>query len=174
MTRHQFGRFGLLGGFILKSWLLLAVFVLTVLHTGKAEAQRSSVPVLLGWGGEKSIKIRDFPDIPDFQDAEGYYIDAGIIYKQATIFFIPVWNYDRRWIGFIDGSDEYYELSRTELENFASLANVSLPENFQLPFWDSYGGKLVFLLGIILLILWMNSVLRDEIEEKADQENQNG
>ena len=99
--------------------------------------------MFFGWGGETIVKIADFPDTPNFQTTDGDYFDAGVMYKQITIFFLPLWNYDVRWTGYID-SDYYVELSPEEIQEFAVVAEVSLLQApAALPFWDRYGGKLI-------------------------------
>lgn len=113
-----------------------------------------AVPVFYQWGGEKIEKVVDFPDQPQFSNAEGKHIDAGIRYKQVTIFFIPVWNYDVAWCGAIRGDlDHYIDLSRDELQEAASTASITLPKEPTIPFWDAYGGKLV--LGAIVIALFV-------------------
>ncbi len=109
-----------------------------------------SAPVFYSWGGEKIIKIMDFPDSSDLQRLDGNYVDAGYRYQQVTIFFIPVWNYNEKWCGYIGNDNEYLDLDRQSLSELAEAAGLSLPESPSLPFWDSIGGKL--LLGVILLM----------------------
>lgn len=114
-------------------------------------------PVFFSIGGEKTHKIADFPDTEEFQTPEGrlfrHFVDAGVIYKQITIFFLPLWNYDIRWVGYIPNSSQYVPLTRSELEELATRANVSLPLNPELPLWDRFGGKLI--VALLLVILWL-------------------
>lgn len=126
---------------------LLAITFLFLVFTSPAQAD--GIPLLFGWGGEKIIKIMDFPDTPEFQRVEGHYIDAGVVYKQIDIFYIPIWNYDIRWCGYIGSDDNYLEIDYETLSAFAEAANLTLPRKPPLPLKDSVGGKL--LLGFILL-----------------------
>ena len=114
--------------------------------------------MFFSWGGETVLKISDFPDTQAFQTPEGDFVDAGAIYKQITIFFLPLWNYDVHWTGYIN-SETYIELSRADLEELAHLAQISLPQDLVLPFWDRYGGKLV--LSLLLLVVLLYTILSD-------------
>lgn len=106
------------------------------------------------WDGEKTIKIMDLPDTPEFQDADGDYYDIGAVYKQLTVLLVPLWNYDIRWCGAVEGGSSYIDLDQQYLSELAKSANLTLPNNIQLPFWDSYGGKVVVGLLLALFILY--------------------
>ncbi len=104
-----------------------------------------AAPVIFGFGGEKIVKVADLPDLPEFTD-NGQHFDAGFRFKQLTIFFIPIWNYDEHWCGYIPSDpDHYLDLDYDDLAQLASAASVAIPDDPALPFWDQYGGKLLFL-----------------------------
>lgn len=128
-----------------------SVLLALSLYFSSAEARYT--PVLFGWGGETIIKVVDFPNTSQFKWRGATFIDAGAIYKTFTVFFVPLWNYDVRWVGYIGKSDEYLEFTRAELEELASYSDTKLPQSPSLPFWDSYGGKLVILLVVFIGIL---------------------
>lgn len=119
--------------------------------------------VFFGWGDERIIKVRDFPNIPAFMNIDGLYVDAGYRYKQIHIFFIPVWNYDATWCGYIGSDDMYVPLSFIEVSQQAMLAGVDLPDSPLIPFWDEYGGKL--LVGALLLAYIMYSSISESEED---------
>jgi hypothetical protein len=74
-------------------------------------------------------------------------------YKQFSVFFIPVWNYDEQWCGYI--SDKMYlNLSKEKLDEMATSAQISLPADFQIPFWDKVGGKLLFIALLVAYFLY--------------------
>ena len=143
--------------------VVMAIIMIIACYAQPIEA-KSSFPVFFSWGEETIVKIADFPDTPDFQTKDENYFDAGVIYKQITIFFLPLWNYDVRWTGYID-SDYYVELSPEEMQDFAVelspeemqdfavVAEVSLSQAPALPFWDRYGGKLILLVLLAVLLL---------------------
>ena len=117
--------------------------------------QVDAQPVFFSIGGERTHKIADFPDTAEFQTSGvlRYYVDAGVVYKQITIFFLPLWNYDIRWAGYMPNTSQYVDMTRSELEELATRANVVLPRDPELPLWDRVGGKLV--LGLLVVILWL-------------------
>ena len=102
------------------------------------------------------VKVADFPDTSRFQTTDGRFFDAGLIYKQISVYSIPIWNYDVRWAGYINGS-RYVDYNRSQLERLARIAQVSLPDDAELPFWDSYGGKLLVGFSLALLTGWLFS-----------------
>lgn len=132
---------------LLKSMLGVVFLVL-------ASASVQAAPVLFSWGGEEIVKVADFPNTDEFEYSRGEYVDAGYVYKQVTIFFIPVWNYDGRWVGYVGKGKSYLELNKTQLDQLAQMANVKLPASPTLPFWHAIGGKIVFSLILLLYIGW--------------------
>ena len=80
------------------------------------------------------------------------FIDAGIRYKEFTIFFVPIYQYDFEWCGYVPGGEFYYDLSRQELSQLADVAQVRLPDEISLGFWKAWGGKLVLVLILIIYV----------------------
>ena len=85
----------------------------------------------------------------------GQYVDAGFCYQQFTLFFIPIWNYDQKWCGYIGSQEQYLDIHKAGLVALANSGGESsfnlLSKPPKLPFWDAIGGKLVF--GVIFLVL---------------------
>ncbi len=106
------------------------------------------------WDVEKIIKVIDLPNTDDFRDNDGNYVDVGIKYKQFKILFIPIWNYDKHFCGYIGSDNFYLDLSKNKLDEIAGSVNLSLPDNPQIPLWDAIGGKFVLLLLIGVWIFW--------------------
>lgn len=132
---------------------ILFVFIFGVALLAWAGSAYAAKPIFFSFGGETSVKIADFPDTPEFQNTEGHYVDAGMKYKQVSIFFIPIWNYDEQWCGYI--SDKMYlDLSKERLDELASSAQITLPSDFQIPFWDKVGGKLLFITLLVAYFLY--------------------
>jgi hypothetical protein len=116
-----------------------------------------AAPVFFGWGGETIIKVMDFPDTRTFKNGDQHF-DLGYRFKQVTLFFIPVWNYDGAWCGYIPGdSIKFYDFDREKLENLAatSVPSITLPAEPTIDWWDSYGGKIVVGLGIAAYCVYL-------------------
>jgi len=144
--------------------------MLTIVFLGLLSASVQAAPVILGWGGEEIIKVADFPNTEEFENGRGEYFDAGYVYKQVTIFFIPVWNYDGKWVGYVGEKNGYLQLKKAELDSMAAKANVRLPETPSLPFWDSIGGKLVFGLILLLYLGWKFLSASTDVQAEAPVE----
>ena len=151
---------------ISKTWriifITLSIFIVFGIYANNANAK---IPVFFDFGGEVIAKIADFPDKPPFKTSDGHFFDAGVIYKQINIFWLPIWNYDVRWCGFINEVDKFVEMNRKELEQYAQLAHISLPENIEIPFEDQYGGKLMLALLAILIGFGIYMNKKKNIEE---------
>ena len=152
----------------MRETVLKSMFAIVFLAALSASVE--AAPVLFGWGDEEIIKVADFPDTEDFEYSHGEYIDAGFVYKQVTVFFIPVWNYNGKWVGYLEKNENNLKLKKSELDQLAEKANVKLPESPTLPFWHSIGGKIVFGLILLLYIGW--KFLPDSIgDEESPTEN---
>jgi len=131
-----------------------------------------AAPVFFQWGGEKIVKEMDLPDTPTFQIPDGTYLDVGYRYKQISVFFIPIWNYDEKWCGYIGNDKQYLDLSRNELSILAEAASLKLPDEPSLPLWDSIGGKLLFLLILVLYFgyQWLGSTKMSKANQLLSDE----
>ena len=143
-------------------WVILVGFLI-LSDAYVAEARRGGGFLFFSWGGEKIIKLVDFPDTDVFQTTDGRYFDAGAIYSQFSVMFVPIWNYNVRWTGYIS-EYLYAEVNKEDLIRFARVAQVSLPPEVKLPFWDSYGGKLllVCICGVFVLWVWSDAGEKEE------------
>lgn len=151
--------------------LLLCITIATLLTT--ARSAHAGIPVFFSWGGEKVVKVGDFPDTEDFKTSDGKYLDPGYRYKQISIFFVPIWNYGRRWCGYVGDSRTYLDLSKDDLEVFANAAGLKLPATPSLPFWESYGGKLLFVVVFAFFVIANNSSADapEPLEDKSQSPN---
>lgn len=145
----------------------MLVYGLLSCFNSSATSVQAKIPIFFSWGGESIEKVEEFPDNESFMSADNHFFDAGIRYKQVSIFFIPIWNYDIEWCGYIN-DQMYLDFSKEELDSFASSANIKIPNEFQLSFWTEYGGKLLFalLVGGYLFISYVGSK-QETSEQKA-------
>lgn len=131
----------------LKPALLALVFLF--LFAGVRNAEAGGIPIIYSSGTEKIVKVADFPDTEDYQLVSGEYVDAGYMFKQVQIFWIPLWNYGGTYCGWVGKDDTYMEIPKAELDSMAAAAKVTLPENPSLGLWNSLGGKVI--VGVLAL-----------------------
>lgn len=113
----------------------------------------AGIPIV--WGdNEKILKIADFPNIDELKTPKGEQLHPGWCWKQFQIFWIPLWNHNGHYCGYIN-DNTYSSLTREDLVDIASTLKV--PSDWanaepKLPFWDSIGGKLAAGAALLLLI----------------------
>lgn len=128
------------------------VAALCTLYAGSALA----IPVLFSVGDEKIMKAQDLPDTEYFyNEGTQTYVDVGYCYKQVTVFFLPVWNYDGRWCGYIGKDDVYLDIGMDDIKEVVQAAGqpaLTLGTEAELPIWETVGGKVAVLLVLLVLI----------------------
>lgn len=130
--------------------LLIGIAITTLLAT--VDRVEGGIPIIYS-NNEHVIKVVEFPDIAELKNEKGY-VDAGYRFTTFALFFIPIWNYDGQWCFYIDG-DTYVPSTRSDLEIIANACNVQLGSSSpSLPFWYSYGGKLIFFLAGIFFVIY--------------------
>ena len=151
----------------------VAVIAIFAIFISVINALAGGFTIIWSYGGEKIIKVMDLPDTSDFMSLEKEYIDVGVKYKQLRIMFLPVWNYDVQWCGYIGRDDQYLDLSRTELETLANAASLHLPSRFRIPLWDALGGKLIFSVLLALILIGFGEQSKDEETGRASTDGEN-
>lgn len=111
--------------------------------------------------GETVEKVMELPYIDEFkiQASDGKWYDSkvGIMHEQFSLFWIPLINYgEERYVLYTDqkiGKYDYtyMDLSKEDIE-FLHAA-FGLPLQPKLPFWDAWGGKILFLVLFLLLLI---------------------
>ncbi len=95
------------------------------------------------FGGEKLIEVEDLPDTDEWLDEGGIYQDAYVIYKQAWILWIPILNWDARYVlSSESGGDLFYEFA--DASDKDRIVSRHGPAAGAIPFWDKVGGKMVW------------------------------
>ena len=160
------------------------IMLLLVVLLATSELIYASPFYFFDWGRESLVKIADFPQTPEFQNYkkpkeikgaitpfvwnksladQGKHIDAGFRYKQVDFIFMPIWNYDVTWCGYVS-EDQYIELTESEMKQYASLAGVKLPDSFPITFWEKYGAKI---LAFFFFLFWLLTRSGGKSETKA-------
>ena len=148
------------------SKLRLSMMVCVVTLFGSA-AFAKGAPVFFSWGGDSFYKVADLPDTYQYQ-FNSDFVDIGVKYSEIQIFFLPVWQYNMKYVAVIpNNSDSYYDLSNEEVMDLATSASISIPpiSQVKLDFWTAWGGKITLLLLIGLFVMYgMYSAKNEEAE----------
>ena len=108
---------------------------------------------------DKIIKIYDLPDTEDYTSSDGKIFDFGYKYSLFEIIYLPLFQKgEGQIVGYID-DDNYVVLSDSDIQEIAKTNNIqNLTGLVKLPFWDVWGGKMVAI-GIIFLLVLL--IIRD-------------
>lgn len=99
----------------------------------------------------KQARLQMRPNRGDLSRISGENFDMGFRYRQLSILFIPLWNWDKEFCGYVS-TKKYLPLKPEAVDRLFTLHNQEKP-TFVLPLWESIFGKLLLLfLGIFYLI----------------------
>ncbi|WP_294481820.1 hypothetical protein [uncultured Bacteroides sp.] len=104
---------------------------------------------------EVLTKVADLPDTEDYQTEEGNYIDLGTLHQEFNIAYIlPLYiEKEPRLVGYCVKEDVYYELNEEQIAAILKENNLDGEKLNKVGFYSRYGGKIVALI-IIVLIIW--------------------
>lgn len=121
----------------------------------------AGIPIIYS-SGEEVVKVVELPYREEFQiqagDGNTYHADLGILHKQFSIFWIPLFNYgDEQYVLYTDSKVGKYDYTYFCLtpDDIAYLQSQigGIPSTPELPFWDVWGGKLLLLLIFFVIIV---------------------
>ena len=138
----------------MKKIILLAIFSLAFCFANRAEAK--GIPIPVSFGGLEFNTIMDLPNEDDFMDDKGNYVNIGCAYKQLSLFWIPMWNWEVQYCYTIEGDDNScYLVSKEEIEEdlgeYFTANNIGLPKAAP-SFWNKIGGKIIWFAVIAFII----------------------
>ena len=144
-----------------KILFIIAAFLLILPE--KAEA------FVWSFGGEKLTKVEDFPDTDEWLDEGGVYQDAYVIYKQAWILWIPILNWDARYVlSSASGEGVFYEFA--DASDKSRIVTKHGQPAGAIPFWDKVGGKMAWVaIAVILGFLKVGGKLTGGDKNNQDQ-----
>jgi hypothetical protein len=116
-------------------------------------AQAKGIPIPVSFGGEKINEILNLPNDSTTMYSNGSYLNIACIYKQFSILWIPIWNWDEEYCISIEGSKDHYgeKIDKERAEEIAKIYDLKLPSASP-SFWNKFGGKLI-ILALLALIL---------------------
>lgn len=150
--------------------IIVAGFIFAAMMPSEAQAKKKAP--LITFGGEKIVKVKDLPNDPFYKHPTYGKVDLGYKIKQVKILFIPVWNYDGEYVGYVGRDDLFIRLDAA-VKARMEKDGVKLSGAPSLPFWEKIGGKLVFILvigGLIVAGLFMNKKEKKGKKDKKSDE----
>lgn len=129
-------------------------------------ARRGRIPI-----GEKQVlnKVFDFPDTADYQLDNGNYLDLATLHTEFNIGnFLPLYvTEEPRLVGFDEKNELYYDIDDAELDSILAENNITRDEVNSLPFFTRYGGKLIGLIIIGLIIYNYMPKTKEKVQPKT-------
>ena len=109
----------------------------------------SAKGVIIYSNGEKIEVVKKLPDDATINDE---HVNLGIMYKQFSILWIPMWNYgETKYVFINDKKNTYYDFGAEDKELLKTNFDVDVPEAPTIGFWNKIGGKIIW--GILLLVI---------------------
>lgn len=138
--------------------ILLFFTILTATLCSQPAQAKPRIPVTYG-DHEKIEKVAELPD--EFTTDNGVKLALGHKYTVFELAFVPIWTTNKgKLVGFDPNDDQnYYDIDayintgegRAAILEAAGVKDIS--ELHKIPFWDAWGGKLV-VLALLALILY--------------------
>ena len=131
----------------------------------------SAKGVILYSNGEK-IEVKE--ELPDTAILDNHHVNLGVMYEQFSIFWIPIWNYGEiKYVLINDNKDTYYDLETEDLEDIKTMFEVDIPEKASIGFWNKIGGKLVWIVVILIFFVGVPFKKRNNANDpEADAETE--
>jgi len=99
-------------------------------------------------------KIEVKKELPDTAILDNQHVNLGVMYEQFSIFWIPVWNYGEvKYVLISDNKNTYYDLETEDLEDVKAMFELDIPEKPSIGFWNKIGGKLVWIVVILVVFV---------------------
>ncbi|WP_221408674.1 hypothetical protein [Chryseolinea serpens] len=118
--------------------------------------------------GEREVlhKVYDLPNTEEFKVEHGNFMDLATFHKEFNIaYFLPLYvTEEPKLVGYDEQSDTFYEIPQNELDAILAAQKLNKDDLNKLSFYTRYGGKLVALLIIGLLIWGAIPSKKEEVE----------
>jgi len=112
-------------------------------------------------------KIEVVNKLPEDVVINGKHVNLGVMYKQFSIFWVPMWNYgETKYVLVNDGKKTYYDLDADDLKNLKSEFKVKFKDKPTIGFWNKTGGKIIW--GFIILVVCFAYWTTRNDNEKAE------
>jgi hypothetical protein len=107
--------------------------------------------------------VYDLPDTDEFKSEHGNFIELATLHKEYNIaYFLPLYVLEEpKLVLFDEKMDSFYDLPQDKVDAILASQKLNKEELNKLPFYTRYGGKIVALL-IIGLLIWGIIITRKE------------
>jgi len=130
---------------MMKKVILTLTLFVVLLFTANTVSARG---IIFYSAGEKIEVAKNLPDSAIINDE---HVNLGVMYKQFSIFWIPMWNYgETKYVFVNDKKNTYYDIAEGDIEMLKSDFNVDVPQDPVIGFWNKTGGKIIW--GILILL----------------------
>lgn len=140
----------------------LIIVLLCVMASFVSAEAKGFLPIIYS-SGEHLVKVKDLPQEDiftiEFREGQPYHVDLGIKHDQFSLFWVPLFNYGKEeYVLYTDKKIGDYDYSYVPLTSedvdYIRTMGIDIPKSPKLPFWDVWGGKLlvVVLIGLLILI----------------------
>lgn len=107
--------------------------------------------------GEREVlnKVQDLPDTDEFKLKDGNFMDLATFHKEFNIaYLLPLYVIEEpKLVGFDEKTKTFYDIPQNEMDAILASQKLNKAELNKLPFYTKYGGKMVAVL-IIGLLIW--------------------
>jgi hypothetical protein len=107
--------------------------------------------------GEREVlnKVLDLPDTDEFKLKDGNFFDLATLHKEFNIaYLLPLYIIEEpKLVGFDEQADTFYDIPQNEIDAILASQKLNKEELNKLSVYTRYGGKIVALL-IIGLLIW--------------------
>ncbi|MCL1943804.1 MAG: hypothetical protein FWF54_09700 [Candidatus Azobacteroides sp.] len=112
-------------------------------------------------------KIEVVKNLPDSVIIDGKHVNLGVMYKQFSVFWIPMWNYgETKSVLVNDKEDIYYDLTAEDVEMLKIGFNIDVPQEPVIGFWNKIGGKIVW--GVVILAVICGCLITRKDDKEAE------
>ena len=154
-----------------RKFLLFSVLLVIVIPMANARG------AIIYSNGVTVDKVMDLPQRDEFTIGDDYgnwyHADLGIMHDQFSLFWIPLYNYgENQYVLYRKDNNEYLyaPLSKNDIRELRKEFS-GIPLTPQLPFWSKWGGKLLAL-GNIILVLVSELGKDDEVHVAVQEDGQ--
>lgn len=116
--------------------------------------------------------VSTIQELPSEVEIDSQHVNLGVVYKQFSIFWIPIWNYGDVTYAFVNDAERtYWDVEEGDIEFLKTEYNVDAPIQAGIPFWTQVGGKpILVILAAILIYGWIFPSKKEDESEVVSEE----